>query len=152
MRGDQYGFGFAVADLVASWSPNFVATVGDNNYPEGRAATIDVNIGKYYAAFIGDYTGQFGPGSADNRFWPTLGNHDWKTGNVDAYQAYFTLPGNERYYEIDHGLVHLFMVDSEGEEPDGATFDSVQSMCGISSRASCPSRRSFSIRTGGHNW
>jgi hypothetical protein len=117
-----------VAELVASWDPDFVATVGDNNYPDGLASTIDVNIGKYYSAFIGDYTGQFGEGSPENRFWPTLGNHDWEEGNVDPYLAYFSLPGNERYYEIDHGLVHLFMVDSEGEEPDGATFDSVQGM------------------------
>ena len=117
-----------VAELVASWSPDFVATVGDNNYPDGLASTIDVNIGKYYAAFIGDYTGQFGAGSPQNRFWPTLGNHDWETGNVEAHLAYFTLPGNERYYEVDYGLVHLFMVDSEAQEPDGATFDSVQGM------------------------
>jgi hypothetical protein len=117
-----------VATLVASWNPDFVATVGDNNYPDGLAGTIDANIGKYYAAFIGNYVGQYGPGSKQNRFWPTLGNHDWESGNVDAYLDYFTLPGNERYYEVDKGLVHLFMVDSESEEPDGAEADSVQGM------------------------
>jgi tartrate-resistant acid phosphatase type 5 len=115
-----------VATLVATWNPDFVATVGDNNYPDGLAGTIDANVGKYYAAFIGDYVGQYGPGSDENRFFPTLGNHDWESGNVDAYVDYFTLPGNERYYDVDKGLVHLFMVDSESEEPDGAEADSVQ--------------------------
>lgn len=115
-----------VANLVDTWDPDFVVTVGDNNYPDGLASTIDNNIGKYYAQYIGDYTGAFGPGSTDNRFWPTLGNHDWESGSVQAHYDYFTLPGNERYYDVDYGLVHLFMVDSESEEPDGATFDSVQ--------------------------
>ena len=115
-----------VADLVKSWDPDFVATVGDNNYPDGLAISIDHNIGKHYQEYIGDYVGAYGPGSKENRFWPTLGNHDWESGNVQAHYDYFTLPGNERYYDVDFGLVHLFMVDSESEEPDGATYDSVQ--------------------------
>ncbi len=40
-----------VATLVASWSPAFVTTVGDNNYPAGDASTIDQNIGQYYHAY-----------------------------------------------------------------------------------------------------
>ena len=34
------------------------------------------------------------------RFFPSLGNHDWGTGNVNAYFDYFELPGNERYYDF----------------------------------------------------
>ena len=124
----QLGLGATddVAELVKSWDPDFVATVGDNNYPDGLAISIDNNIGKYYQEYIGNYVGSFGPGSTENRFWPTLGNHDWESGSVQAHYDYFTLPGNERYYDVDFGLVHLFMVDSESEEPDGATYDSVQ--------------------------
>src|SRR6476661_8662271 len=67
-----------VANLVKSWSPEFIATVGDNNYPDGAASTIDSNIGQYYHDFISPYSGSFGAGSpSGNRFWPTLGNHDW---------------------------------------------------------------------------
>jgi hypothetical protein len=115
-----------VADLVKSWSVDFVVTTGDNNYPDGAAATIDNNIGKYYAEFIGNYSGAYGPGSAENRFWPSAGNHDWNTPNLQPYIDYFTLPANERYYEVVIGRVHLFAVDSEPEEPDGATVDSAQ--------------------------
>jgi len=102
-----------VAKLVVGWDPEFVITTGDNNYYEGSAATIDVNIGKYYARFIGDYTGAYGPGSPANRFWPSAGNHDWGSPDLAAYRSYFTLPGNERYYDFRMGPVHFFIVDSE---------------------------------------
>lgn len=115
-----------VADLVKSWNVDFVITMGDNNYPDGEAITIDDNIGKYYAEFIGDYTGAYAPGSATNRFWPSPGNHDWHAPGLVPYLDYFTLPGNERYYDVDLGLVHLFAVDSDSAEPDGNTDDSAQ--------------------------
>lgn len=38
----------AVADLVKSWDPDFIITLGDNNYDVGSQATIDPNIGQYY--------------------------------------------------------------------------------------------------------
>lgn len=117
-----------VAELVKSWDPDFVITTGDNNYPNGAANTIDANIGKHYAEFIGDYQGMHGPGSDVNRFWPSLGNHDWKTPNAQPYLDYFTLPGNERYYDKDLGLVHLFVVDSDPAEPDGVDATSTQGM------------------------
>jgi len=117
-----------VADLVAGWKPDFVVTTGDNNYPKGEAATIDANIGKYYAAFIGDYRGAHGPGATVNRFFPVLGNHDWDAPGAGcrAHVDYFTLPGNERYYEFVRGPVHFFMLDSDGREPDGTRMGSKQ--------------------------
>jgi len=39
---------------------------------------------------------------------------------------YFTLPGNERYYDVDYGLVHLFAIDSDSAEPDGTDSSSIQ--------------------------
>ena len=115
----------AVAALVKSWRPEFLITLGDNNYPSGEAATIDRNIGQFYAEYIGNYRGRFGPGSAKNRFWPSLGNHDWVAG-LTAYLDYFTLPGNERYYDVDLGLVHLYAIDSDVHEPDGISPESKQ--------------------------
>jgi hypothetical protein len=121
-----------VAALVNSWNPDFVITTGDNNYDDGEAETIDDNIGKHYSQFIGNYQGSYGPGSPENRFWPSLGNHDWHTitcslGSCNgAYFDYFTLPNNERYYEFDSGLVHLFALDSDSDEPDGRDIDSIQ--------------------------
>jgi tartrate-resistant acid phosphatase type 5 len=114
-----------VARLVSGWNPDFIITTGDNNYPYGAAETIDANIGKHFAAFIGNYRGQYGAGSLVNRFWPSPGNHDWLAGLV-PYLEYFTLPGNERYYDVDYGLVHLYALDSDPHEPDGHTADSAQ--------------------------
>lgn len=115
-----------VAALVRSWAPDHVFTVGDNNYPIGAASTIDDHIGQYYSHFIGEYQGDYGSGAAVNRFWPSPGNHDWGTPDLQPYLDYFTLPGNERYYDVDLGLVHLFAIDSDPHEPDGTLADSTQ--------------------------
>ncbi len=109
----------AVAAMVTSWAPDFVATAGDNNYFTGDAATIDVNIGKHYHAFIAPYLGVYGPGATENRFFPSPGNHDWDGGSLQPYLDYFTLPGNERYYAVRRGPVELFFLDSDPREPDG---------------------------------
>lgn len=126
-----YGGGYvlseaAVAVLIASWSPDFIVTLGDNNYPNGVYATIDMNIGQFYHSFIHPYKGGYGKGASENRFFPCLGNHDWNTGSVEAYTDYFELPGNERYWDIARGPVRIFCVDSEPQEPDGTTPGSVQ--------------------------
>jgi hypothetical protein len=121
-----------VASLVKSWAPAFIITTGDNNYRSGAADTIDRNIGKYYSDYIGNYQGRYGDGSPTNRFWPSLGNHDWQSIQCEGqscsgpYQDYFILPGNERYYDVAMGLMHLFVVDSSDKEPNGNTADSTQ--------------------------
>jgi len=115
-----------VATLVHSWSPDIILTVGDNNYPSGKTSTIDANIGQYYHDFIFPYTGTFGPGAPENRFFPTLGNHDWYTPGAQPYLEYFSLPGNERYYDFVRGPVHFFALDSDENEPDGVGSTSVQ--------------------------
>jgi parallel beta-helix repeat protein len=115
-----------VANLVKSWDPDFVITTGDNNYPDGTAQTIDQNIGQYYHEFIYPYTGSYGAGATTNRFFPSLGNHDWHTPNAQPYLDYFALPGNERYYDFVWGPVHFFAIDSDGQEPDGKTSTSAQ--------------------------
>ena len=115
-----------VATLVKSWSPDFIVTTGDNNYPSGAQATIDTNIGKYYAEFIYPYTGAYTNTATTNRFFPVLGNHDWYTTNAQPYLDYFTLPNNERYYDFVWGSIHFFMLDSDSHEPDGITATSTQ--------------------------
>lgn len=115
-----------VAALVTSWKPAFIITLGDNNYPVGSADTIDANIGQYYHAYIGNYQGLYGSGSDINRFFPVPGNHDWQTPGIQPYLAYFTLPGNERYYDFTWGPVHFFALDSDSREPDGVGASSVQ--------------------------
>jgi tartrate-resistant acid phosphatase type 5 len=115
-----------VADLVKSWQPDFIITVGDNNYPNGSDATIDDNIGQFYHQYIYPYKGIYGQGADQIRFFPTLGNHDWNTSQAQPYLNYFTLPGNERYYDFAWGPVHFFALDSDSREPDGVNQSSKQ--------------------------
>lgn len=116
----------AVAELVTSWNPDLVITLGDNNYPDGDASTIDANIGQYYHRFIAPYRGRYGPGADVNRFFPTPGNHDWRSGDLRPYLDYFDLPGNERYYDLTWGPVQFFALDSDRREPDGNDDESKQ--------------------------
>lgn len=116
----------AVATLVKSWEPDFITTTGDNNYFNGKAETIDENIGQYYHEYIAPYKGTYGEGSDVNRFFPALGGHDWRQPMAQPHIDYFTLPGNEYYYDVRWGPVHLFVLDSMDQQPDGNTADSVQ--------------------------
>ncbi|GIV83473.1 MAG: hypothetical protein KatS3mg052_0480 [Candidatus Roseilinea sp.] len=121
----------AVANLVKSWQPQAIIAAGDNNYYSGLAGTIDQNIGQYYADFIHPYLGSYpapnNPGF--NRFYPALGNHDWNSSaGYAAHLSYFTLPGNERYYDVLIGPVHWFILNSDVHEPDGITASSAQAL------------------------
>jgi hypothetical protein len=125
----------SVGNLVKSWQPEFIVTLGDNNYPSGGADTIDRHIGQYYHEYIYPYMGAYtstAPIVPENRFWPALGDHDWSSMSCTGanctgpYLDYFTLPGNERYYDLVRGPVHFFILDSDTREPDGITRTSAQ--------------------------
>ena len=120
----------AVATLVENWAPDYVITLGDNNYPAGEQATIEANIDAYYGDFIENTF-------ETTRFFPSLGNHDWGDEAIISitctfsicdgpYLDHFDLPGNERYYDFVKGPVHFFVLDSDPQEPDGNTMTSLQ--------------------------
>ncbi|MBV7416830.1 metallophosphoesterase, partial [Aeromonas sp. sif2433] len=113
----------AVAALIRSWNADFVLTVGDNVY---GPQLIDNAIGQQYHDYIGNYQGSYGSGSAINRFFPTIGNHEYNDGNLSNYLNYFTLPDNERYYDFQIGPVHFFALNSNKQDPDGRSATSVQ--------------------------
>jgi tartrate-resistant acid phosphatase type 5 len=115
-----------VAALVLSWAPDFIITTGDNNYPSGSDQTIDENIGQYYHGYIYPYSGAYGEGADMNQFFPSIGNHDLITDAGSPYLDYFTLPGNERYYDFKWGPVHFFSINSDSNEPDGVRSSSEQ--------------------------
>jgi hypothetical protein len=121
-----------VADLVHRKDPEFIITVGDNNYPLGERSTLDGNVGRYYHDYIHPYSGKFGGGSptGTNRFFPALGNHDYDSENGDPYVDYFTLPGNERYYTFTRGPVQFFAIDSDPRAPDLGYVDDDTSTAG----------------------
>ena len=72
-----------VADLIIQERVESIFTTGDNNYKAGCSSTIDLNIGRLYHSYIGNYQGEYGEGATNNRFFPSLGNHD-----VLVYEAY----------------------------------------------------------------
>lgn len=116
-----------VSAMVRSWNVDAILTTGDNVY-SSDPDPYDAIVGRTYHDFIGDYQGAFGAGSPTNRFWPTIGNHDMDI-HLDAYLRFFTLPGNERYYETaldPDGAVRLLAFDSDRTEPDGGAAGSVQ--------------------------
>jgi hypothetical protein len=55
-----------------------------------------------------------------------LGNHDWSWVKAQPYLDYFTLPGNERYYDFQWEFIHFFVLDSDWSEPDGIGRSSTQ--------------------------
>ena len=114
--------GQIVADKLLSLSPDFITTNGDNNYPDGEVATWQENVLDFYSDFVDsvDYTA--------NRFYATLGNHDYHVFPA-AFLNGLALPpgqGNERYYDIVKGPVHFFALDSNSEQPDGNSSTSIQ--------------------------
>jgi len=114
----------AVSALIHSWNVDFILTIGDNVY---APQTLDNAVGQQYHDYIGNYQGAYGAGSAINRFFPTLGNHEYNENNVTNYLNYFTLPDNERYYDFQVGPVHFFGLNSNKQEPDGRSSTSIQS-------------------------
>ncbi len=106
----------AVSNLISSWNPTAIITVGDNLY--NPIPDHDASSGRYYCNFlknvqVGTYCN--GGLASENKFFPALGNHDYTDGpGLSGYLSYFTLPGNERYYDFVSGPVHFFVIDSQG--------------------------------------
>ena len=108
-----------VAEMMHEWNPDFIITLGDNRYEEDY----DEVIGEEYCDYLsGVESGDecSGGNSAENRFFPSLGNHDYNDGGgLGEYLDYFDLPGNERYYDFVEGPVHFFVLDSGDSSSDG---------------------------------
>lgn len=131
-----------VANLVATWNPAFIISVGDNYYSTSGGTgtdTYDRTVGAFYGAWLKDIstTGKRCPvGKAPiNAFFPCLGNHDYAAIPApETYLTYFTLPGkgfknnsgNERYYDFVEGPIHFFVLNSNRSEPDGTSSTSKQ--------------------------
>ena len=126
--GSNNGHETAVANLVDSWNPDFVITVGDNTYNNDYS----LDVGKYYHQYIYPHDPKYGQPSdpSSNLFWPIIGNHDYINGNYQDYTDYFVLPqnanNNERYYTKRIGDIEFFAINSDPHEPDGYTSTSTQ--------------------------
>jgi Calcineurin-like phosphoesterase len=103
----------AVADLVHSWSPDAIVTVGDNSYETGTPAAVQADQRPYKA----DVTA--------GKLYATMGNHDWLTGSDTASTSYFGRPSHYVAH-LGGGLVDLFVADTHYQDPDGASVNSNQ--------------------------
>lgn len=116
--GDNSAAEANVAAMVAAQNPDFIVTAGDNRY---GTQSYQQTVADHYGAFVPPVSGGT---SLENRFFPSPGNHDYYDGGgINEYLTYFELPGfgavstnssgNERYYDVIEGDVHLFFIDSE---------------------------------------
>ena len=98
-----------------------IFTTGDNVYPDGTLAE-----------FNACYDPAWGPFKTRTR--PVPGNHDWNTGNLAGYNAYFganaTDANGKSYYSYDIGsLWHVVNLDSEcAKVPGGCGVGSAQEL------------------------
>lgn len=127
MLGDFGQSSAAASDveaMLATQNVDFIVTAGDNRY---GSLSFDSAVGRDYCDYLAAVAS--GPNCAGgnrtlNAFFPAPGNHDYDDGGgIAEYLAYFTLPGNgvattgtsgnERYYDVIQGPVHLFFLDSD---------------------------------------
>ena len=126
---------FKVAQMVKQWSPEFIITLGDNNYSNGNLSTIHNNIAQYYYDYIYNPDAPenfrcFGKAAVEkqNRFFPSLGNHDQHDRHSsEPYLSFFTLPGKETYYEFRWGPIHFFTINS-GKHGEASCCNSEQAL------------------------
>jgi tartrate-resistant acid phosphatase type 5 len=118
--GDNSSSEAQVSHLISNLNPDFIISLGDNNYDKGSSTTIVQNIGNYYGDFIYNFDAPsewqcLGNASVaqQNRFFPCPGNHDYAgSQELLPYLNYFTLPGNEVYYHFSWGPVNFYSLDS----------------------------------------
>lgn len=126
-------FGYAgepaqkVADMIKSWNPEFIISLGDNSYTDQSGFSINRNVGQYYCDYIYNYDapenyrcGGMATRQKINRFFPVTGNHDFNGRIAGDYLEYFSLPGDELNYDFVWGSVHFFAINSG---PDGKIND-----------------------------
>lgn len=112
-----------VATSLNLENPDIIITTGDNTYETGINA-YDNTVGKLYHQFINPYMGISGSGADVNRFFTTIGNHDYIGGSYNQYKAFF--PNTLNFYTFKKGSVQFFMLNSDLNEPSGSTSTSTQ--------------------------
>ena len=121
-----------VDDLIATWTPNFIITLGDNSYSADQTSNHQPQN-----SFAVDVLPAFRTYIDEGRFFPSLGNHDYHAPGSDhvpaRVQRYLdTLrpplggPGEGRYYEFARGPVRFFALNSNSYEPNKRVFYKVQ--------------------------
>ncbi len=101
---DQY----ALVDQLEQVAYDFVVITGDVAYDNGKRSELQRNVFEVYGDLM-----QHVP------FFPTTGNHDYRTQNAAPFREAFALfenggpAGLERWYSFDWGPVHVAVIDTE---------------------------------------
>ncbi len=115
-----------VGMMINTWSPDFIATVGDNMYLSSAQGGYTSAVGSRYQSYL---TG--------GDFYPSLGNHEYtdlnsgqQQANMTAYLNYFfvnaqpegvSLQAGGRYYTYTRGPVQVFVIDSGSTDTGSLT-------------------------------
>lgn len=104
----------ATAEMIKKWQPDYILTLGDNNYHRGCQETFEKNVSQYFGKFI-----------AEKKFYPAIGNHDYDAFESQECEPFselphfknFDLPRNrinksEAFYQFKKGELHFFVLDS----------------------------------------
>jgi len=107
--GDSGGGGadqFALADQMLTVPYDLAIHTGDIAYDDG---TLD----QYEDTVFGVYGDIF----RNIPFFPSAGNHDYKTNQGAPFREVFNLPGDsgEKWYSFDYGRVHFVALDTEAD-------------------------------------
>ncbi len=116
-----------VADMVKSWNPNFIVSLGDDSYWCRLQNNFEDNVTPFYGSYV-----------SQNNFFPVLGNHDYKTSSKESHVDHCLQDGKNgltlwmeyfsksRYYDYVKGDIHFFALNFNPEEPDGRDVNSIQ--------------------------
>jgi len=99
--GDYGDVGLAldnVSSMVNNWRPDFVLTLGDNDYEDDYTKSVL----PYFDNFISD-------NCEHNQFFPTFGNHDWY--GTHGYDDVF--PCISEYYRFSKANIDFFTINSD---------------------------------------
>jgi hypothetical protein len=107
--GDSGGGGadqYALADQMYTVPYDLIIHTGDVAYDDGT-------IGQYEDNVFGVYGDLF----RNIPFFPSAGNHDYKTMQGAPFRDVFNLPGDsgEKWYSFDYGRVHFVALDTESD-------------------------------------
>jgi hypothetical protein len=107
--GDSGGGGtdqYALADQMMTVPYDLIIHTGDIAYDSGTIDQYEDNV-----------FGVYGDIFRNVPFFPSAGNHDYKTNQGAPFREVFNLPGDsgEKWYSFDYGRVHFVALDTESD-------------------------------------
>jgi acid phosphatase type 7 len=106
--GDSGGGGSdqrALAEQMYGYPYDLIVHTGDIAYDSGTIGEFEDTVFKMYSPLFRHVP-----------FFPSAGNHEYKTMQGAPFRAVFSLPGGgERWYSYDWGRVHFVALDTEAD-------------------------------------